>query len=450
MYIHKILYMLPNKFTDFLFAKTPIHSLVFTRIAFGLLMVYQNCKYLFSNNRLIERHFIDPEFHFKYYRFEWVKELPGDGMYYCFIALLFFSVLITIGAFYRIAIILYTLLFTYTFLIDKVNYLNHYYMEILFSFLLCFTPAHRYFSIDSHYQPKIRSALINFWPIFLLRVQMEIILLYAGIVKINYDWLNGRPLIYWLGRGSHIEILDYLFTREWTPILASYGVIILHTLGASLLLYRKTRIYVFCIYCIFHLINSVTFQIGVFPYMTIALTLIFFDPDWPAKILKLKFKVSEWQKKFTETTVPVKKLTVFLIISWIIFQVLFPLRYLIYPGNVLWTREGHDFSWRMKLAGTSSQATFHVTNPQTKETWNIYLDPNRSACLPDLILQLAHRIQADWKKDKGQDVEVRVTFYCSLNGRTPQLYIDPNVDLTKIKDSFKHKDWIMPFDQKFD
>lgn len=439
-----------EKFTDFLFRPIPIHSLVFTRIAFGLLMVYQNSKYLFSNHRYIERYFLESDFHFKYYGFEWVKELPGNGMYYCFIILLFLAVLITIGLFYRAAIISYTLLFTYVFLIEKMRYLNHYYMEILFAFLLCFMPANRYFSVDSHYQPKIRSALISFWPVFLLRVQMEIILLYAGIVKINYDWLHGRPLIEWLGLGSNIEILDYLFTRQWTPILASYGVIILHTVGASLLLYKRTRIYVFFIYCIFHLINSVTFRIGVFPYMTIALTLIFFDPDWPAKILKLKLKIKEWQKHFTQPSKQVKKLTVFLLISWIIFQVLFPLRYLLYPGNVLWTREGHNFSWRMKLAGTSSENTFHITDPKTNETWHVFLDANRSACKPDLILQLAHHLQEKWKKDKGKDVEVRVTSYCSLNGRKPQLFIDPNVDLTKIKESLYHKTWIMPFDQKFD
>lgn len=440
--------MLLKKFTNFLFCPTPIHSLVFTRIAFGLLMIYQTCIYIFTEK--LEKYFIEPEFHFKYYGFEWVKEMPGDGMYYCFLALFFLAILITIGLFYRAAIISYTILFIYIFLIDKFLYLNHYYMEILFCFLLCFMPAHRSFSLDSYYWPKIRTTLINFWPIFLIRAQFEIILLYAGIVKINYDWLHGRPLNEWLGGGSRIEILNYLFTLSWTPILASYGVIILHTIGASLLLWRRTRIYIFFIYCIFHLVNAVTFSIGVFPYMAIALTLIFFDPDWPAKILKLKIKTTEWQKHFIETSPQIKKLTVFLVTLWIIFQILFPLRYLLYPGNVLWTREGHNFSWRMKLADTSCENTFHIINPKTKETWNIFLSKNGSSCKPDLILQLAHRLQKDWKKDKWQDVEVRVTSYCSLNKRKPQLLIDPDVDLTKIKDSLLHKTWIAPFDERLD
>ena len=155
-------------------------------------------------------------------------------------------------------------------------------------------------------------------------------------------------------------------------------------------------------------------------------------------------------KKFYSALFANKKDHGFLITIWIIFQILFPLRYLLYPGNVLWTRQGHNFSWRMKLAGTSSENTFHITNPETKETWDIFIDGNSSACKPDLILQLAHRLQKDWKRDKGQDVEVRVTSYCSLNQRKPQLFIDPNVDLTKIKDGLQHKTWIMPFDEKFE
>ena len=127
------------------------------------------------------------------------------------------------------------------------------------------------------------------------------------------------------------------------------------------------------------------------------------------------------------------------------------MRYLLYPGNVLWTKEGHKFSWRMKLEDSMGFSVFNITNPETKETWQFFLGHYISVahCLPDTILQTAHMAQKKWLKEKGQNVEVRVDAKCSLNGRKPQVLIDPNVDLTKIEDSFKHKEWIMPFDPSY-
>ena len=370
-----------------------------------------------------------------------------DGLYWCFYALLFLATLITLGAFYRIAIILYTIIFTYVFLIDQAYYLNHFYLEILLATLLCFMPAHRYFSLDSYWNPKIHTTVISFWPVFLLRAQKEIFLFYAGFVKINYEWLHGMPLRIWLSGGSEIPLIDYLFKLEWMPYIASYGTIILHLVGAPLLLWKPTRIYIFCIYCVFHLVNSSTFEIGVFPFLTIAATTIFFAPDWPAKILKL---TQEPKSHFHPPSLQIKKITIFLLTLWIVIQVLMPLRYLLYPGNVLWTREGHKFSWRMKIADAKGSSVFYVTNPKTKESWKFALDhepKSQSHCIPEIILETAHIIQKEWLKEKGQNVEVRVDAKCSLNGRKPQVLIDPNVDLTKIEDSFKHKEWIMPFDQ---
>ena len=192
-----------------LFRATPIYSLVFFRISFGLLMIYQTYHTIFYTG-IIKRNILISKFHFKFYGFEWVNILPLDGLYWCFYALLFLATLITLGAFYRIAIILYTIIFTYVFLIDQAYYLNHFYLEILLATLLCFMPAHRYFSLDSYWNPKIHTAVISFWPVFLLRAQKEIFLFYAGFVKINYEWLHGMPLRIWLSGGSEIPLIDYL------------------------------------------------------------------------------------------------------------------------------------------------------------------------------------------------------------------------------------------------
>lgn len=430
-----------------LFEEVPIYSLVFMRISFGLIMFYQ-CfvKYVLAPERLYN-HFIFERFRFKYYGFEWVEPLPANYTHLLFYCMSVLALMIAIGAFYRAAIILFTLSFTYVFLIDKALYLNHFYMVILYSTLLCFMPAQRYFSFDAYIKPKIKTNYIPAWPVQLLRFQTEVILLYAGIVKINYEWLvRGMPLKLWLARGSSNPLLDYLFRLDFMPMLASYGTVILHCLGAPLLLWQRTRIYVFVIYCCFHLANSLTFQIGIFPYMTIAVTLIFFSYDWPMKLLKIPYRNESNLHNITRDR---KNIIISLIFLWSAVQILFPMRCLLYPGNVLWTQEGHDFSWRMKLQDTAGTTNFVVTDLDSGESWKVPFDSRKIIhCRPDMILQYAHFLRDQAHVRGHQNVSVHAFSKCGLNGRPPIIFVNPNVDLAKIERSLSHKKWVMPFDER--
>ena len=434
-----------------LFEEVPIYSLVFTRVAFGGLMFYECFHYLFSPKNIIHNYFGIERFRFKFYGFSWVEPLPENLMFLLFYALLFLSFLIIIGAFYRIAIILFTIGFTYTFLLDRAFYLNHFYMAILYSALLCFMPANRYFSVDALLRPKIKSNFIHFWPVFLLRSQTEIILLYAGIVKLNYEWLvRFMPLKIWFAQGSSVSFIDYIFHLKYAPMLASYGTILLHLIGAPLLLWKPARIYVFLIYCCFHIINAITFNIGIFPYLTIAVTLIFFNPDWPMKLLKIGYSLKE--KALNQLSNRKKNFILTLILLWILIQILLPLRCLLYPGNVLWNREGHSFSWRMKLENSSAKTDFLIIDQDSKEEWRVpdfYRRNPQTDCEPDMILQSAHHFRDIWVKEKGyKNISVYAFSLCSLNGRRPIIYINPTVDLAKEELGLHHYQWIMPFDQR--
>lgn len=433
-----------TKLREKLFQETSIYSIVATRIMFGLLMLYQCSTYILKD--AVYWQFIYPRlFRFKYYGFEWIEPLTGNGMYYLFYGMTILAIFITIGFLYRISMILFTLAFTYMFLIDKMLYLNHFYMVILFCILLCTTPANRYFSVDSYIRPQIKTNVINFWPIFLIRGQMEIILLFAGFVKINYDWLHLMPIKDWLDEGSSVQILDLLFRQKYSALVAAYGVIILHILGAPLLLWKRTRIYVFIIYCIFHITNAFTFKIGIFPWMTIALTFIFFEPDWPAKIFKFKEKARD--RIFHKTPNFLKNIIFAFIVLWLLSQVLIPMRSILYPkGYIFWTHEGHDFSWRMKIQEVSGQTYFIIADKNSNRTKNFeYGELNSLHCDPDMILQFAHFLRDEWKKE-GYDVKVFARSLCSLNRRRPQILIDPHVDLAAIERDLKHKTWVMPFD----
>ena len=135
---------------DFLFEPVDVASLVFFRVAFGLIMLWEVFRYW----PRIERNYLHPKFHFKYFGFGWVEVLPGDGMYYLYVLLGILACLIVLGLFYRIAAALYFLSLSYVFLLDRTYYLNHIYLICLISFLLIFIPCYRSFSLDALINPK--------------------------------------------------------------------------------------------------------------------------------------------------------------------------------------------------------------------------------------------------------------------------------------------------------
>ena len=435
-----------------LFTATPIHSIVFVRIIFGLLILWE-CYDQIASDVAFES-FVEPIFHFKHYGFGWVEPLPGKGMYWLFTFLAAMSILVVIGLFFRVAIALFTIGFTYAFLCDQTAYLNHFYMIILFSILMFFMPMNRYFSFDAYFNPRIKTEKAPFWSLFLLRSQMEIILVYAGLVKINYDWLIlSQPLKFWLGNADVSELLHNLLIQDWVVASAAYGVVILHVIGAPLLLLKQTRIYVFIIYCCFHVMNDHVFQIGSFPWMTIAMTTLFFAPDWPKKIFKF-FDKKDVKHPAEETSILRKKIIFSLVAVWVVSQAILPLRFLLYPGNVSWTAEGKNFAWRMKLNSMGGLTEFLVTDPKTQQKWRVhpleYLTYSQDFdlhCNADMILQLAHHLHKVWQEKGYEDVQVNVHAICAMNLRRPYTFIDPSVDLAKVERNLKHKDWITKFDR---
>ena len=88
-----------------------ISPLITFRIAFGLLMFVSLVRFWYRG--WIESIYINPEFHFSYSGFEWVKPLGYPGMYVLFIVVIIAALLISLGLFYRVAAVIFFLGFTY-------------------------------------------------------------------------------------------------------------------------------------------------------------------------------------------------------------------------------------------------------------------------------------------------------------------------------------------------
>ena len=455
-----------------LFATVDGSFLSVFRIGFGVIMFLEVLRYWF--NDWIRWLYIEPTFYFKYYGFEWIEPWPGDGMYYHFAVMGILAIFISIGFLYRISTALFFLAFSYVFLLDQTRYLNHFYLVMLVSFLLIVAPAHRHFSIDAWLWPKLRSEQVPVWTLWILRAQFEILYIYAGIVKINPDWLNLEPLRMWLSTRTDMPVFGYLYTQDWAIAVAAYGIIILHVIGAPLLLWKKTRLVIFIIYACFHTLNHFTFNIGIFPWFTLFATLVFFDPDWPkqlaGKVQALFDKTGkiiatgdqtgtnngdtadDAGRSYMRSNALTQNGIIGFLAVWLLFQVLVPLRHLLYPGNVSWNEQGHRFAWQMKLRDKEGFADFAIVDPASGQSW--YVEPERyltrkqakkMATQPDMILQFAYYLEELWKQHyQLDDVEVRVNNYVSLNGRHPAPMVNPSLDLTRIRRSFQAADWILP------
>ena len=185
-----------------------------------------------------------------------------------------------------------TRIFIYVFLLDQLLYLNHFYMIALFGLLLGCTDAHRCWSLDRRLGRIGGTTKVPLWNLLILQFQVEVILIFAGLVKIEVDWLRGEPLRTWMLERPWSP-LSSLFEVHWITLAAPVLIVLLHTVGAPLLLWSKTRLWVFLLYCAFHVTNAHLFNIGVFPWMTIAATTILFSPEWPS-VLGQADRVQSW------------------------------------------------------------------------------------------------------------------------------------------------------------
>jgi vitamin K-dependent gamma-carboxylase len=431
------------------FAPIDNATLIFFRIAFGVLMLCEVYRYFIHG--WIASDWIEPRFLFKYYGFSWVHPWPGNGMYIHWAMLGMLAVFIAFGLMYRLSAALFFLGFTYSFLLDQVTYLNHFYFICLLSFLLIFMPADRALSVHVWLQPALRTQTAPAWTLWLLRFQLAVVYFYAGLAKISPDWLHGEPMRTWIAQRSQSPIFALLNQQEWVAYLSSYGGLLLDLLIAPALLWRRTRAVAFCIAVLFHLANACLFPIGIFPWLSIAATSIFLSPSWPRKFLLFPGAVSPAIKSEPPPTQRRQVAILSLAGVYMAIQFLVPLRQFLYPGPADWTYEGHRFSWRMMLFDRRAHAQFFVTDPNIGNTVEINAHDfvsskqlGNMSSRSDMILQFAHYLAATLPRAGPAPLQVRARVSFSLNGRAPELLVDPNVDLAAEKRTLLPARWILP------
>jgi hypothetical protein len=438
--------------------KAPVEAapLAVFRVLFGLMMFFSIIR--FWSYGWIDKLYIQPKFFFSYYGFEWVKPI-GPYTYLIFALCGLSAIFVAIGYRYKMAIIIFFFSFTYIELMDKTTYLNHYYFISVLSFLMIFLPANAYFSIDAATNPKKAFQYIPAWTINSIKLLLGIVYFYAGLAKLNSDWLlNAMPLKIWLPSKFDIPFIGNMLSQEWVQYAFSWSGAAYDLTIPFLLLYRKTRPFAFILVVVFHVLTRVLFPIGMFPYIMIVSTLIFFDASVHLKIITFFTKIFKCntyqfnnQKEFKSVSGLTRKAKYLVIAIFFGIQLVLPYRYLLYPGELFWTEEGYRFSWRVMLMEKSGYAQFKIVNGDTGRWFYVdnsdFLTPfqeKQMAFQPDFILEFANHLKQHFEKDGHNNVQVYVDSQVSLNGRLSTKYIDPKVDLAQEKESFLHKNWIIP------
>lgn len=431
--------------------KVPVYPLITFRIVFGLLMFISTMR--FWLNGWIETQLINPSFHFKYFGFHWVG-VPSPSFVYAAYALLLVSTLsISVGFLYRLFTVVFFVCFTYVELIDITYYLNHYYFISLLGFVLIFLPANQFLSVDNLIFKKQNKTHVAARAINIIKFQLGVVYFYAGLAKLNLDWLlHALPLKIWLKTRTDFPILGYFFQYDITSYLFSYGGAIFDLTIFFFLAWKKSRPFAYLFVIGFHIITWALFPIGMFPFIMIASTLIFFSSSFHKKLLS--FIPIKWENTSTNDAIATKPIVTAILIAYACFQLLFPFRFLAYKGNLFWHEQGFRFSWRVMLIEKMGYATFYVHDSASNKIATIenrqYLTPSQikqMSTQPDLILQFAHFLEEEYKQQGFVNPKVTVECYVTLNGRGSQLYINPNTDLTKEKDTFAPKNWILPLNE---
>jgi hypothetical protein len=446
----------------------------------GLILAWEVYKFGLMNSRMLNHHLVSPHMTFPY--------LPGFEVPRATLAtwrmvhwIAFTAALgIASGTLYRLSTVVFAAMFIPIFAAESALYLNHLYLVCVLAVFLCFTEGNARWSGDVLLGLRKPSKTIAAYNVLGIRLAMAAVYCYGGIAKVNEDWLlHAVPLRMWLpkriGMYRHwwapaAYLFDVMMGSYWVALAMSWIGFLYDLLVPFLFMAGgKLRAFGFLLTMIFHLSNKVIFEIGIFPYLSLALSAVFFEPDWPdqlarwgrglwravvgggagqpAKNNKGRSGAASSSKKDAKATTSTgtfqptlgHHVLTIVLLAFAAHQLLTPLRHWTYPGDVTWNELGHRYSWRMKLRDKAGMVKCAVqVEPgqygelSTKEL----LTPNQRrtfAGRPDMIHYFAHRVSQEVAEVEGMDhVPIHCLAIASVNFRIPQYFFDPRVDLASV------------------
>lgn len=368
--------------------------------------------------------YVRPAFHFPYAdgALSWVRPWPGVGMYAHVAALGALAVGIAAGVRTRLCAALFFVGFVYLELIDRALYLNHYYLATLLVGMLALLA------------PPAGRATVPAWVLYAFRAQLGLVYFYAGVAKLNADWLfRAQPLRTWLAAsadlpvvGAWLETPAAAFAASWTGAAFDLAIV-------PCLLWRRTRAGAFVALLGFHAATAALFNIGLFPFIMTAGATLFFAPEWSRRFARPA------REQVTTARSPRGWLTPAVVALHLAVQLVLPLRQHLAPGPSAWTGRGFDFAWNVMVAERSGAVRFRAveraTGREAVVSPSAALTPLQEAAMaqdPSLIAAFARRLAGELTRAGWRDVGVFADAQLALNGRGGRRFLDPRVDLARL------------------
>ncbi len=420
-------------------------SLAVLRIALGTIAAFSALR-IWANG-WIDTLYVSPN-HLRYPLMAWVPTPDRSGVVLLLFIVVLSSVALACGWHTRGAACFLLISFGWLEFIDVSTYLNHYWFVTMTTALMLVAPVDTCFAV----RPTDRA--VHPWWIVVFRIHVGAVYAFAGLAKLHSDWIQDAvPLRWWLPARSELPFIGGLLEQRPTAYLLSWAGAIFDLSIVFALCWKRTRLVAWFILIAFHISTWILFPIGVFPWLMIAMSTIFFNPGWPRYISQRalhRFNLPDRAPKqsWQSTLLPSRRKHSVLLAAWIMIVVLLPLRHHVVPGDARWTMEGYRFSWNVLLTERSGSVQFHIVNQArtttiTTDAKELFtpLQWSTMANDPELIRQTAHLL-ARQRGTKGSSVFVDA--FVSLNGRRAVRIIDPTVDLAAEPYRALGQPWILP------
>ncbi|HLT22124.1 MAG TPA: HTTM domain-containing protein [Bacteriovoracaceae bacterium] len=418
---------------DYLNAPIDSAALIFFRFATGILLICELINGIFLGKI---NQYTAPSFHFSYLFTPFIKPLPYWGVIAQYLVIIGAALCVSLGKFYRVSSVVLFFSFTHLFLSEMSEYINHAYLYCLMLFWLMILPLDEKEITKTH--PR--------WMLWLILFHLGLAYFFAGVAKINTDWLRATPMDIFLEQRSN-HPLGFFYKQGWTPLFFSWGGLIFDLTIIFLLMIPRTRTFAFIGAALFHLSNVFMFGLASFPWYCLILSALFFSPSWPRKLWgfnQLTTSVVEGRMNNFKMTTPTLSLLVF----YLVIHLCLPLRHFLYPHSPSWSEEAHHFSWRMMLRTKKGSISFigekedgkkFVINPLQFLTVRQF---EKMKGHPDMILQFAHFLGKEYEK-KGEKIKIYCYSQISLNNHPPRPIIDHQVDLLQVPRTIRPYSFIL-------
>ena len=417
-------------------------SLAAFRAAFGLLVALRAAWYLLSGNLDL---YYQADLLFHYSWAPWVTLPPAPWLHLLMLGVLLAALALAAGALTRVSAAAVALGLGYFHLLDKSTHGSLNNLAIYLSVLLVFVPTHRALSLDVGRGLTRGDERAPAWGLWILRLQVGVMYLFAGLVKLSGEWLAGEPVRTWM-RDRHLGgPLEGLMTHEAAVMSMVWGGLLFDLLIVPLLLWRRTRPLGIVLLFAFHGGIMLALDLGQLTPILIVLTLLLFLPPqatgaWTRRLAgKPAYQVAlEGQPPWQRPAPGQRRAVVAALGLWAVLQLVVPLRHLATPGDDRWTYEAQPFSWWMRSFQMDLDARFHVQldgGPRQRIDPMDYIHHNQTyfAFDPDMVLQFARHVAADYRARGHQQVAVYVDASGNLLGAPRQRFLPTGVDLASYR-----------------